>query len=445
MEHIIPLAAVGDTLFTIVSFVVALGVIVFVHEYGHYIVGRWCGIHAEVFSLGMGPAVKKWTDSRGTVWQIAALPIGGYVRFLGDADAASGQDQAALAKMDSDTRSRTMHGATLWRRAATVAAGPVANFILSIAVFAGMVLWNGFATDRPTIGAIKPLPVQVTGLRPGDVILEVDGVVTPDYETLYNFASEAPPSAQQTYLVERDGTRLEVQGPFAFMPVIAAVQPQSAAADAGLLSGDVIVAADGRSIIAFSELQDAVKAGDGAPIVLSVWRDGETFDATLNPRPVDLPNNEGGFDRRILIGVTGGMFFEPATYTPGFVEAIGAGATQTWAIVTGSLNGLKHVVLGLISTCNLQGPLGIAQTSGDAASQGAASIIWFVAVLSTAIGLLNLFPIPVLDGGHLVFFAWEGVTGRPPSDLAVRILMSAGLALILGMMVFALTNDFLCP
>jgi regulator of sigma E protease len=160
---------------------------------------------------------------------------------------------------------------------------------------------------------------------------------------------------------------------------------------------------------------------------------------------MDLPLPEGGFETRWLIGLSGGMFFEGETRTPGVFEAAWMGVEQTYMIASTSLSGLGHMITGAISSCNLRGPIGIAETSGAMASDGLASFIWFIAVLSTAVGLLNLFPIPVLDGGHLVFHAYEAVTGRPPSDRALRVLMGAGLTLILMLMVFAIGNDLFCP
>jgi regulator of sigma E protease len=160
---------------------------------------------------------------------------------------------------------------------------------------------------------------------------------------------------------------------------------------------------------------------------------------------MDLPLPEGGFETRWLIGLSGGLVFVPETRTPGPFEAVGLAGLETWRIATTSLSGLWHMISGAISSCNLQGPIGIAETSGDAASQGVSSFILFLAMLSTAVGLLNLFPIPVLDGGHLVFHAWEAATGRPPTDRALRILMTIGITVVLSLMVFGLGNDLFCP
>ncbi|MCB1311099.1 MAG: site-2 protease family protein, partial [Sedimentitalea sp.] len=191
-------------------------------------------------------------------------------------------------------------------------------------------------------------------------------------------------------------------------------------------------------VFAFDQLKEAVEASEGRPILLEVWREGAQLDFALAPRRTDEPDPEGGFVTHWRIGIVGGMAFEPATEAAGPLEAIAGGAAQTLRIVESSLSGLWHMITGAISTCNISGPIGIAETSGAMASQGAQSFVWFIAVLSTAVGLLNLFPIPALDGGHLVFYAYEAVAGKPPSDLALRILMAIGLSLILTLMVFAL-------
>ena len=221
--------------------------------------------------------------------------------------------------------------------------------------------------------------------------------------------------------------------------------PRSAASAAGVEPGDVITGIDGVPIFAFEQLRQRVEGSNGETLGLEVWRDGQVLDLALTPKRTDEPLPEGGFRTVYRIGIVGGLFFEPATETTGPLTAAGAAVSRTWEIAQGSLSGLWHMVAGNISSCNLSGPIGIAETSGAMASQGGQSFLTFIAVLSTAVGLLNLFPVPVLDGGHLVFFGYEAVTGKPPSDKALRILMSVGLALILSLMVFALTNDLFCP
>lgn len=434
----------GSALWTIAAFIVALSVIVAVHEFGHYIVGRWSGIGAEVFSIGFGPVLWSRMDRRGTRWQIAALPLGGYVKFLGDADAASARpDNDALAGMDNDEARRTMYGAPLWARAATVAAGPVFNFALSIIVFAAVMMFRGVVADPLTVDEIRAMPGEV-GLEAGDVIEAIDGRQIPPFNDFSAFVGGLPGEAALTYTVLRDGRSFEVSAPHPYPPIVAGVSPDSGASDAGMKAGDVILSVDNTQVTTFDQLRALVGGSDGRVVTLGLWRNGDRLDVVVTPRRVDLPV-DGGFETRWLVGLTGGLFFDPMTQTPSLLDALQGGVRQTGYIIESSLSGVYHMAVGAISSCNLSGPLGIAQTSGAAASQGGLSFLWFIAVLSTAVGLLNLFPVPVLDGGHLVFYAYEAVVGRPPSDTTMRILMGVGLALLLGLMAFSLTNDLFCP
>ncbi len=433
----------GNLLFTLLAFFVALSVIVAIHEYGHYIVGRWSGIHAEVFSLGFGPVLASRTDRRGTVWQFALLPFGGYVRFLGDANAASGPDGAAVQAMTAEQQRRTMQGAPLWARAATVVAGPVFNFILAIAIFAAVAMTQGQAANPLRIGSVAAMPVT-HDLRAGDEPVAIAGVPV-SLDGLDDAIRDLPPAPTVPWTVRRDGAEITVDGPYPTPPLIQAVSPQSAAMAIEMKAGDVITHVDGKPIFAFSELRSAVEGAEGRPVLLQVWRAGAVIDFALVPKRVDEPQPDGGFVTSWRIGIAGGLVFEPATAAANPLDALAAGVAGTWEIMRGSVSGLWHMVTGAISSCNMSGPIGIAEVSGQMASQGITEFIYFIGVLSAAVGLLNLFPVPILDGGHLVFFAYEAVAGQPPSDRVLRVLMSAGLALILSMMVFALFNDVFCP
>ena len=444
MDFISILSDAGGFVWTALFFLISLAIIVAVHEYGHYIVGRWTGIHAEVFSLGFGPVVYSRTDARGTRWQIAAVPLGGYVKFLGDANAASGPDAAAISTLSPAERRHTMHGAPLWARAATVAAGPVFNVLLTISVYVGMIGTLGVATDLAVVGQIRAMPFEGQSIEVGDRVLSVNGIQTPDLETYITVASKLPAAAAVTYTVDRAGAELELQGPHPFPPAVATVHPKSAAIDAGIQPGDVIVKAAGQSITAFSQLPPIVEASGGAPVDLQIWRAGQTIDLTLTPNRRDIPTADGGFETRWLIGLSGGLLFEPEMRRAGAVETLGLALKQTWFVTTTSLSGMWHVVTGAISSCNISGPIGMAEVMGDAARSGPEVFFSMLAALSLGIGLLNLFPIPVLDGGHLVFHAYEAIAGRPPSDRALRVMMSAGLAVILAFMAFALSNDLFC-
>jgi regulator of sigma E protease len=435
----------GNIAFTLAAFVLALSIIVAVHEYGHYIVGRWSGIHAEVFSIGFGPVLWSRADRRGTVWQIAALPFGGYVKFLGDADAASVTPDGSVPAAE---KRRTMHGAPLWARSATVAAGPVFNFIFSIVVFAGYIAWQGIAEDTPRLGALHPLPPPATQIQPGDRILAIDGTPVETLADFYRVADDLPGAPEHTYTVDRDGSTLTLTGPHPVPARASSISLQSAARDAGLQPGDVVLSVNDTPVYAFAQLPPMVAASEGAPVALQVWRPsasgGTVLDLNLTPRRTDLPLPEGGFETRWLIGLTSGAFFEHPTRSVPLLEVVPMAATQTWDVVARSISGLSHMIAGAISTCNLSGPVGIARTSGAMAQDGLMSFIFFLAVLSTAVGLLNLFPIPVLDGGHLVFHAWEAVTGKPPSERVLGALMTLGIILLGSLMLFALANDLLC-
>ena len=434
----------GNFAFMIAAFVVALSVIVAIHEYGHYIVGRWCGIHADVFSLGFGPVVYSRVDQRGTKWQVAALPLGGYVKFLGDANAASVGTDGTVSEADER---RTMLGAPLWARAATVAAGPIFNFVLAIAIFAGSIMYQGRSVDPLTFGEPRPLPASfASDLREGDVMVAIEGVLFNDTERTVAISDLVPVQERLDYTVLRDGDEITIDGPYYFPAAVSSVSPRSAADDADIKINDVITAIDGVPVFAFKQVQDIVLAANGAALEFDIWRDGEALTKTIAPRRVDLPKAEGGFETRWLVGITGRIFFEEQTKSVGPFEAVSLGAQGLWNTLTTSLSAMQHILIGQISTCNLSGPVGIAETSGSMAEQGAQSFIWFIGALSAAVGLMNLFPIPVLDGGHLVFYAYEAVTRRKPSDRAVQVFMFLGLSLILSLMTFTILNDIiLCP
>jgi regulator of sigma E protease len=295
------------------------------------------------------------------------------------------------------------------------------------------------------VGTVKEMPFATQNLLPGDMILALNGQNTPDLTTFLKAADTLKPAPSASYQIEREGQKITIEGPFPFPPVVSSVQPGTAAIDAGIQAGDVIGSVDGTVVNSFGQMRDLVGASDGQPMRLELWRDGKGLDVLLTPKRMDIPKEEGGFETRWLLGLTGGLFFVPEARTPGPFEALKLGATETIGVIGTSLSGLAHMVTGAISTCNLRGPLGIAETSGAAASQGAMTFITFIAMLSTAVGLLNLFPIPVLDGGHLVFHAYEAVMRRPPTERALRGLMLGGLTLLLSMMVFAFSNDLFCP
>lgn len=433
----------GNASFTIIAFVVALLVIVAIHEYGHYIVGRWCGIGADVFSLGFGPVLWSRVDSRGTRWQIAAIPLGGYVKFKGDANAASvgGSDEV------ESVRSReTMLGAPVWARALTVAAGPVANFILAVIVFTGLSMVSGKAVDPLTLRSVPDMPpIYQLELEAGDQILAIDNMDARSIAAFGVAMKSVPLQPSVDYTIIRDGVEKVVKGPYPETTYAVGVNFDGAAADAGVEQGDFVTAVNGEEVFAFSQLIEKITASEGKPVELTIWRAGEELTLNMTPRSTDLPLADGGFETRYLIGVTGGIFFDPLTQTAGLFDAISNAFSSLWYILKISLSGMWHMITGAISSCNLSSPVGIAQASGAMASSGILDYISFIGYLSAAIGLLNLLPIPILDGGHLVFHAYEAATGKKPSDKVLRVLIAAGLSIIMTMMLIGLANDlFLC-
>jgi len=443
MELVGSIPVIGPFISTVLPFLVALGIVVFVHEFGHYIVARWCGIRSEVFSIGFGPVLWARRDRRGTVWQVAALPLGGYVKFLGDADGSSRADPKSLERMTASERAESFPGASVWRRMATVLAGPVFNFLLTIVVFAGIVTWQGVPTERPTIGEIAPLPGVEQPLHAGDVVLEVDGQPVEGFEDIYARALDMADPAPMHFVVERDGQRVEIDAPYALPPLIANVTPLMPASKAGLKADDLVLEVDGTPIHSFNQFRDRVVASLDKTLALTVLRDGAEVQLTVVPSLQEIDDGEGGFEKRSMIGAGGASLYSPATVTPMPWEALWIGAERMVHVIGQSLHGMASILTGALGAENLQGPLGIAQISGEVASQGFLQFLGWVGVISTAIGFLNLFPIPVLDGGHFVAFLIEAARGRPPSPAVMQVAMSIGLGLILLLMVFATYNDII--
>jgi regulator of sigma E protease len=355
---------------TAVPFLVVLTVLVFVHELGHYLVARWCGVRVETFSVGFGPELFGWFDRHGTRWKLAAIPFGGYVKMYGDADAASMPGEH-LATMTPEERAVSLHYQPVAARAAIIAAGPGANFLFTIVVLAGL-----FAT--------------------------VGQSVTP--------------------------------------AEIGEVAPDSAAAAVGLQSGDTIFRVDGNSISRFQDLVREIQINTGTPVHLGVRRDGQDLDILVTPRVTETVDNFGNKSSVGRLGVTpnaSGVNFERRDPFTAVVEAV----RETWGIVTTTLTGVGQMITGARSADGLHGPLGIANLSREVAQGGVVSLLSFMALLSVNLGLINLFPIPVLDGGHLLFYAAEALRGRPLGQRAQEVGFRLGLALVLTLMVFATWND----
>jgi regulator of sigma E protease len=358
-----------------VPFLFVLTIVVFFHELGHFLVARWAGVRVLTFSLGFGPELVGFNDRHGTRWKISAVPLGGYVKFFGDESEASTPSTEALANMTEQERADSFHHKKVGPRAAIVAAGPIANFILAIVIFTGMVMYYGKPSSIPRVDVLTP---------------------------------------------------------------------GSAAEAAGFKVGDVVLSIDGRSIESFVDMQRVVSTSAGSALAFRVKRDGGTIDLTATPALKEVKDTFGNTHRIGQLGIQYNARAEDARSTPvGSLEAVKIGTEQAWFIVTGTFKFIASVFAGAGSSEDVGGPLRIAQMSGQAASLGFQFVLQLCAALSVSIGLLNLFPVPLLDGGHLLFYAVEAVRGRPLSDRAQEMGFRIGLGLVLMLMVFATYNDIL--
>jgi regulator of sigma E protease len=359
----------------VIPFLFVLTVVVFFHELGHFWVARRCGVKIDAFSVGFGPELLGWTDRQGTRWRLAAIPLGGYVRFHGDDSAASTPDLNALAKMGAAEKSVSFYHKPVGQRAAVVAAGPIANFILAIVIFASM-----FAL----------------------------------------FGKQVTP------------------------PRVDAVQAGSAAESAGFKGGDLVLTIDGKPVESFGDMQRIVGASPGQALAVVVERGSAQVALTATPQMREMKDNFGNVMRIGVLGISRSPnASEVVTQRYGPIEAVQLGFAETWFVVERTMTYIGRMIVGRESADQLGGPIRIAQVSGQVASLGFVALLHLTAVLSISIGLLNLFPVPLLDGGHLLFYAIEALRGRPLSDRAQEYGFRIGLALVVMLMIVATWNDLL--
>ena len=446
MEYTFFFPQFGNFVITVLAFVLCLSVIVFVHEFGHYFIGKISGIHAEVFSIGFGPVIISSYDKRGTKWQLAAFPLGGYVKFLGDKNPASSPDPEIDKRDEQNLLRKSMHGAPLWARFITVAAGPLFNFIFSGLIFFLIFMDQGMTKLPLTVDKTFDTPYEQK-FEKGDVVRSVNGLkIKNDLKKLNEQLGGVFANEPLTYVVERNGILITLENIIQNPPRISQVLPKSSAISAGLEKGDLILSLNSREIKNFNEIKDFVEASQGEGFIVEYWREGLVYETRLTPQIVDVPIETGGFERIYRVGIVSDYFpFQPAMTKQSISWAFLSSIKSIYLIMEGSVKGLYHIVFGNISSCNLSGPISIAETSGQMVKQGSLNYLWFIAVLSTAIGMINLFPIPVLDGGHLMFFTVEALIGRKPNQKIVNTFMALGFVLLVGLMLFSVLNDFLCP
>ena len=360
----------------ILPFLFVLTVVVFFHELGHFLVARWCGVAVKVFSIGFGPEIVGFTDRRETRWRLSLIPLGGYVKFLGDENEASTTDRAALAAMDPQARARSFAGKGVGARAAIVAAGPIANFILAIVIFTAIFSIYGRETMTP----------------------RVDGVV-----------------------------------------------PASAAEQAGFQPGDLVLSIDGREIGSFTDLQRIVSVKASETLNVIVKRGDGEVTLAVTPELKELTDRFGNKQRVGVLGLTRNATGPDDVVTERYSvpEAGWLAVQETWFVTERTLSYLFAVVIGRESADQLGGPIRVAEVSAQVATIGFIALINLAAILSISIGLINLFPVPMLDGGHLLYYAVEAVRGKPLSERVQDIGFRIGLAAVLMLMIFATWNDII--
>jgi regulator of sigma E protease len=375
MDTLVQLSGFGDTfLGYLLPFLFVLTVVVFVHELGHFLVARWCGVAVKTFSIGFGPEIAGFTDRHGTRWRLSWIPLGGYVKFIDDENAASA-GQKSLKELSPEDRKRSFQSKSLGQRAAVVAAGPIANFIFAILIFTAI-----FALFGERITAAK----------------------------------------------------------------VDIVNPGSAAERAGFLPGDRVISIDGQTIASFSEMQRIVGTSPDQPLHFVVDRGGKTVEITATPERKEITDHFGNTIRLGLLGIQRSASPDDWTlkrHDP--VTAFGMAVKECYFVISRSLGYLYDVVTGREAADQLGGPIRIAQVSGQVATAGFVALLNLAAIISVSIGLLNLFPIPMLDGGHLLFYSIEAIRGRPLSESTQEIGFRIGLAFVLMLMLFATWNDLI--
>lgn len=445
----------------VLPFLLVLTVVVFVHEFGHYLVARLNGVRVEVFSIGFGRELYGWTGKSGTHWRIALIPLGGYVKFFGDANAASAGADPKAEGLSPEERKVSFHHKRVGQRAAVVAAGPLTNFVYAIVVLALLFVFYGQRVTPPEVGRVLPeTPAAAAGFKPGDVIRAVDGDEVRRFEEIEE-AVLLSPDREMTFSVVRGDLALEVTttirgveapegeglprliGELGLLPANAArvgqVTPGAPADVAGFRADDLIVAVDGQPIDNFEQLQDIVADSGGRTLQVGVVRNGELLELSVAASRQEIAAGpDGATTVRWLIGVQRAprplLRLDPLSAT--------WEATKTsYNLIERTLEYLGEMIVGSRGTEELGGPLRIAHASGQAAQIGLEQLVLLSALLSLNLGFFNLLPIPILDGGHLLMYGIEGLRGRPLTERMQEYAFRAGLAVILSLMVFATWND----
>ncbi|WP_439863018.1 RIP metalloprotease RseP [Pseudomonas antarctica] len=445
-----------SALYMIVGTLVALGVLVTFHEFGHFWVARRCGVKVLRFSVGFGMPLLRWHDRRGTEFVIAAIPLGGYVKMLDERE----------GEVPADQLDQSFNRKTVRQRIAIVAAGPIANFLLAM-VFFWILAMVGSQEMRPVIGAVEVGSIAAkSGLTAGQEIVSIDGEPTMGWRDVnLRLVRRLGESGSVNVVVRDQDSTAEtprelaldrwLQGsdepdpikslgirPWrpALPPVLAELDPKGPAQAAGLKTGDRLLALDGQALGDWQQVVDLVRVRPDTKIVLKVERDGAQIDVPVTLSVRGEAKAAGGYLGAGIKGVEWPpSMLREVSYGP--LAAIGEGAKRTWTMSVLTLESLKKMLFGELSVKNLSGPITIAKVAGASAQSGVADFLNFLAYLSISLGVLNLLPIPVLDGGHLLFYLVEWVRGRPLSDRVQGWGIQIGISLVVGVMLLALVND----
>ena len=444
-----------SALYMIIGTLVALGVLVTFHEFGHFWVARRCGVKVLRFSVGFGTPLLRWHDRQGTEFVVAAIPLGGYVKMLDERE----------GDVPADQLDQSFNRKTVRQRIVIVAAGPAANFLLAL-VFFWLLAMLGTQQLKPVVGSVEPGSIAATaGLMAGEEIVAVDGEATTGWAavnlqmvrrlgetgSLQLTVREPGSSAESTRSLalkqwlqgsdEPDPIRSLGIRPWrpALAPILAELDPNGPAQAAGLRTGDRLLALDGQPLGDWQQVVDAVRERPDSRIVLRIERDNAQIDV-----PVNLVSKGEGKAAGYL-----GAGVKPVEWPPqmlrevsyGPLDAVVEGARRTWTMSVLTLDSLKKMLFGELSVKNLSGPITIAKVAGASAQSGFGDFLNFLAYLSISLGVLNLLPIPVLDGGHLLFYLIEWVRGRPVSDRVQGWGIQIGISLVVGVMLLALIND----